>query len=221
MVWLPFFFFFSAARSLRLDEDVDAPDPPILTTTAAAGIRPCSLSDFFICSSFDDLMTNRLATQVICTSSSLDTSTSKAWRMELSGSSSWSTTSCTFFLPSIRSFKEHAVGSTYSSSSSSTKSSSSTDASVSNCSFARSASSFLFLAAVAISLRFFWIHLSMQSLATTSGATLITFLPFPRIISEPDFAKPTLFRTPRAFELLVILDAIILFSRLTFRYFCS
>mmetsp|Transcript_111415 Transcript_111415/g.322102 ORF Transcript_111415/g.322102 Transcript_111415/m.322102 type:complete len:311 (-) Transcript_111415:281-1213(-) len=149
---------------------------------------------------------------------------SRAERIELSGSFSFSTTSCTFFFPSIRSFNEHAVGSLVSSSSSSSPSASSSASPFASSSawiLARSASSFRFRAAAAISFLFFWIHLSIQSLATTSGATLITFFPLPRTISDPIFEKPTLFSTAKALGLFPIFAAMSLFSRFTLRYFCS
>ena len=61
----------------------------------------------------------------------------------------------------------------------------------------------------------------MQSLATTNGATLTTFLPCPSDISDPDLENPTHLRIARMFSLLPSFDAIILLSRLIFRYLGS
>ena len=144
----------------------------------------------------------------------------------LRGSCAFNETSWILFFPSILTFNRHCSGSTstfFSSSFSSSSSSSTNSASSSNLALA--ISSCFFLAAVAIALLLKSIHLSIASLATANGATLITFLPFPTINAlfglPSSLANPTLLRIETAGAYAPIFCAIILFSKLTRRYLTS
>mmetsp|Transcript_12635 Transcript_12635/g.27349 ORF Transcript_12635/g.27349 Transcript_12635/m.27349 type:complete len:269 (-) Transcript_12635:990-1796(-) len=223
----PFFLSCRAfARSAR--EDLEAseavlPIRPTLTTIEAVGIKLCSRSDMPIASVSVDFTMRRFAVHVIWISSSLATPPGNLLTNSERVSSALISRLCTFFLPSIRSLIVQAFGSTCSSSSSS-ESYSSSSSSASAARRARSISSRFTLAALAISYRFLSIHLSIQSLATSRGATLTAFLPFPMMRASPSVpsgANPTLLRIEVADGRDATFAAMTLFFKLTRRNLTS
>mmetsp|Transcript_2622 Transcript_2622/g.7698 ORF Transcript_2622/g.7698 Transcript_2622/m.7698 type:complete len:209 (-) Transcript_2622:2056-2682(-) len=203
MVCSPFFLsclaFARSARELVV-EALPALLEPIFTTIEADGTSLSSRSVLFMVLVSDDLTMSLRAVQVIWTSSPAGVPPGNLSINSDKVSAARIARSCTFFLPSIRSRMVQASGSTCSSSSSSSESYSSSN-SVSAARRALSNSSLFNRAALAISYLFLSIHLSMQSLATSNGATFTAFFPLPmtRISPSPSSVpKPTLLRMAKA-----------------------
>mmetsp|Transcript_543 Transcript_543/g.1246 ORF Transcript_543/g.1246 Transcript_543/m.1246 type:complete len:209 (-) Transcript_543:1561-2187(-) len=203
IVCSPFFLscltFARSARELVV-EALSAPLDPIFTTTEADGISLSSRRVLFMVTVSDDLTMSLRAVQVIWTSSSAGAPPGNLSTKPDKVSSARIARSCTFFLPSMRSRMVQASGSTGSSSSSSSESYSSSS-STSAARRALSNSSFFNRAALAISYLFLSIHLSIQSLATSNGATFTAFFPLPTTIISPlpsSVPKPTLLRMATA-----------------------